>query len=64
MKQIKLRNVKIGEFFRLTNSETAPVWIRNVYDRRIKKFEAYKYDNVNHWSLLSGSRLVYVESEF
>lgn len=64
MKKTELRNVKQGEFFRLTNSETAPVWIRNVYDRRIKKFEAYKYDNVNHWSLLSGSRLVYVESEF
>ena len=28
MKQTELRNVKKGDFFRLANSETAPVWVR------------------------------------
>ena len=48
MKQTELRNVKHGDFFRLSNSETAPVWVRGDYNRASKKFEAYKYDNVNY----------------
>ena len=64
MRQIELRKVKQGEFFRLTESETAPVWIRDDYNRSSKKYEAYKYDNVNYWSEFRGTRLVYVDFTF
>lgn len=64
MKQTELRNVKHGDFFRLSNSETAPVWVRGDYNRSSKKFEAYKYDNVNYWNELRGSRVVFVDFEF
>ena len=64
MRQIEMRRVKRGEFFRLANSESAPVWVRDEYNRSSKKFEAYKYDNVNYWGEFKGSRLVYVDFVF
>ena len=64
MKQTELRNVKHGDFFRLSNSETAPVLVRGDYNRDSKKFEAYKYDNVNYWNEFRGSRIVFVDFEF
>lgn len=64
MKQTELRNVKHGEFFRLANSETAPVWVRGDYNRSSKKFEAYKYYDVNYWNEFMGSRIVFIDFIF
>ena len=64
MKQTELRNVKHGEFFRLANSESAPVWVRGDYNRSSKKFEAYKYYDVNYWNEFSGSRIVFIDFIF
>ena len=64
MKQTELRNVKHGEFFRLSNSETAPVWVRGDYNRDSKKFDAYKYNDVNYCNEFRGSRIVFVDFEF
>ena len=64
MKQTELRNVKHGDFFRLANSETAPVWVRGDYNRASKKFEAYKYNDGNYWNEFRGSRVVFVGCEF
>lgn len=64
MRKTELRNVKRGDFFRLTESETAPVWIRDDYNRSTRKYEAYKYDDVNHWGEFKGARLVYVDFTF
>lgn len=61
MKQTILKNVKRGDFFRLTNSTTAPVWVRGEYNRSSKKFEAYKYYDVNYWNEFRGTRIVYVD---
>ena len=59
MKKTELRNVKHGDFFRLANSETAPVWVRGDYNRSSNKFEAYKYNDVNYWNEFRGSRVVF-----
>lgn len=64
MKQTELRNVKHGEFFRLANSETAPVWVRGDYNRSSKKFEAYKYYDVNYRNEFRGSRIVFIDFIF
>lgn len=64
MKQTILRNVKRGDFFRLTNSETAPVWVRGEYNRSSRKYECCKFDDANHWNEFSGSRVVYFDFEF
>lgn len=64
MKQTELRRVKHGDFFRLSSSESAPIWVRDEYNRSTKKYEAHKCDNVNYWSEFKGSRLVYVDFVF
>ncbi len=61
MRQIELRKVKREDFFRLTDSDTAPLWVRSEYDKCSKKFGCYKYDNINHYSEFTGKRLVFVE---
>ena len=64
MKQVLLRQVDEGEFFRLTASDTAPVWVRGHYEPSEKKYEAYKHDDTNHESFFKGDRTVFVDFEF
>lgn len=64
MKQVLLRQVKQGEFFRLSASETAPVWVKGYYVLSERKFEAYKYDDTNHESFFKGDRKVFVGFTF
>lgn len=59
-----IRNLKKGEFFRLSDRETAPVWVRGEYVREAKKYSTYKYDDVNHERLLAKDRIVFVEFTF
>ena len=56
-----LKDLKKGEFFRLVESESAPVWVRGYYvsDEGKKKIEAYKYEDVNCEGFFSPSRIVY-----
>lgn len=59
-----IRNLKKGEFFRLSDRETASVWVRGEYVREAKKYSTYKYDDVNHELLLAGDRIVFVGFTF
>ena len=59
MRKTELKNVKRGEFFRLANSEFAPVWVRDEYDRSERKYLCYKWDDVNHWTYMRSVRAVY-----
>ena len=61
MIQTELRKVKEGDSFRLKDNEDAPLWVRGYYERSERKFEVYKYDNVNHESFMRRNRAVYVE---
>ena len=61
MIQTELRKVKEGDSFRLKDNESAPLWVRGYYERSERKFEVYKYDNVNHENFMRGNRAVYVE---
>lgn len=64
MRQTTLRQVKQGEFFRLSASDSAPVWIRGYYCREDKTFEAYKWDDTNRETFLKGDRKVFVGFTF
>ena len=64
MKQVTLKQVKQGEYFRLNPTETAPVWVRGYYERRLKKYEAYRFDDVNHENFFCGGRYVWIDFEF
>lgn len=59
MKQKKLRDIKPGEIFKLSPSETAPLWVKMFYDRQSKTFSCYKYEDVNHETFMNGNRNVY-----
>ena len=61
MTRTELRKVREGDFFRLNDSEDAPLWVRGYYVRSERKFEVFKYDDVNHEGFMRGSRAVYVE---
>ena len=59
-----LRKLTKGEPFRLTPSETAPIWVRGEYIREVKKYSTHRFDDVNHERLLRGNRVVWVEFIF
>lgn len=50
--------------FRLSESETAPVWIRGEYVRSEKKYSCTKFDDINHENWFKGSREVFIDFEF
>lgn len=64
MEKKTIRELKKGEFFRLTDRENAPVWVRGEYIREVKKYSTYKYDDVNHERLVSGDKEAFVEFIF
>ena len=59
-KKTKVKKVNQGTYFRLKNSETAPLWIRGEYIREAGKYSCYKYDDVNHEKLMKGSQDIYL----
>lgn len=59
-----IKDLKRGEFFRLTPSDTAPVWVRGEYSREAKKYSTHRFDDVNHEWLLRGEQLVWVGFTF
>lgn len=59
-----IRELPKGELFRLKDSETAPVWVRDEYIPSEKKFSTHKYDDANHERLFKGETEVYVGFTF
>lgn len=64
MATAKIKDLNKGDFFRLNDSETAPVWIRGEYVRSEKKYSAYKFNDTNHERLFSPSKEVVIGFEF
>ena len=64
MKQVTIKQVKQGDFFRLSANDNAPVWVRGYYCRTEKVYEAYKYDDTNHEGFFKSNRKVFVDFEF
>lgn len=64
MKATKVNKVNQGTYFKLQDTETAPVWVRGDYVRSDKKFSCYKFDDVNHERFFFGSSKVYNNFEF
>lgn len=64
MKKVLLKSLKKGDFFRFKESESSPVWVRDFYDRSTKKYAVHKFEDVNLFSLRSGSIFVYTDFIF
>lgn len=61
---LKISELKKGEYFKLRDSNTAPIWVRGEYSRQAKKYSIYRFENVNHERLVSGETKVFVNFEF
>lgn len=59
-----IRELKKGDFFRLSQSDTAPVWVRDEYMPALKKFSTYKFDDVNHERPRNGDTKVFTGFTF
>lgn len=64
MEKKPIKKLKKGDYFRLADSDTAPVWVRYIYIREAKKYSTHKFDDVNHECLRSGTKEVYVGFTF
>lgn len=64
MRQTTLRQIKQGEFFRLSASDNAPVWVKGYYVISERKFEAYRFEDTNRETFLKGDRKVFVGFTF
>lgn len=56
-----LRDLKQGSFFRLKDSETAPVWVRGAYVPSERKYSTHKCDDTNHERLVPGEVEVFTD---
>lgn len=57
-----IKSIKEGEFFKLT--ENGRVYVRGYYERSLRKYEAYLYDDVNHETFFSPWRKVITGFDF
>lgn len=61
---MKLKELKKGDYFKLKDSETAPVWVKGDYVRSEKKYSTYKFEDINHERFVSGEKEVITNFDF
>ena len=59
-----IAKLKKGEFFKLSESDTAPVCIKEDYVRSEKKYSCTKFDDINHENWFKGTKEVFIDFEF
>lgn len=59
-KETQVNKVNQGTYFKLKPTDTAPVWVRDHYDKSSKT----KYDDSNHEKFLKGKRKIYIDFTF
>lgn len=64
MKEVQLRVLNKGDFFKLKPTETSTVWVKGVFIRQVGKYSTYKFKDTNHERLLKGDTFVYIDFEF
>lgn len=64
--KVKLSDVKKGEYFKIKDTESAPVWVKGEFIRTdgLNKFSCTKYDDTNHEQFMAKDKEVYVGFEF
>lgn len=64
-----LRYLPKGSYFRLVAANgqkptPSRVYVRGEYDRSAAKYECCRFEDINHWRLLSGNALVTIDMTF
>lgn len=57
-----IKDLKKGDFFRL--SEAGAVYVRGDYDKSYKKYDCYKFEDVNAFRQFAGAKKVIVDFTF
>lgn len=45
-------------------TDTAPVWVRDHFDRATQTYACHKYEDSNHETFLKGNRDIYIDFTF
>lgn len=64
---MKLKDLKKGQFFTkkpIENPTEKQVWVRGPYDKSTKKYDCYRFDDVNTYSEIPGNKEVFVDFIF
>lgn len=67
MRQTTIKELKPGDFFTLKPIEEptdSQVWVRDQYDRSSKKYDVYKWSDINHFSQRKGNTKVWTDFTF
>lgn len=67
MKAVKLSTLKKGDLFTLKPIEEpteSQVYIRDDYDRSLKKYDCYKFSDICQYRSFKGDKIVYVDFYF
>lgn len=56
MDKTTLKQLKPSTLFRLKDSESSPVWVRDHYDRSSKTYACHKYEDYNHEAFFKGTQ--------
>lgn len=67
MKEKKLKDLKKGEWFCIkpyNEPKESQVYIREDYDRGLKKYMCGKFDDISAYRYFSGTKTVYVDFYF
>lgn len=59
-----LKTLKNGDFFKLSPTPNAPVWVKGEYDRGAKKYSCHRWDDACDSRLMAGTRTVFVGFSF
>jgi len=64
---IKIKDLKKGEYFTLKQIDEpkeSQVYVRGEYDKSERKYECYKWDDVNNTRFYKGEKEVYTDFTF
>ena len=67
MKAVKLKELKLNEFFTrkpIENPNINQVYLRSTYVRENKKYSCIKYSDMNSEIMLKGETIVYIDFTF
>lgn len=60
----ELKTLKRGDFFKLSATASAPVWVKGDYDRTSRKYSCHRWDDSNDSRLMKGDRTVFIGFSF
>lgn len=64
-KKTKVNKINQGTYFKLKPTDTAPVWVRDHFDRATQtSYACHKYEDSNHETFLKGNRDIYINFTF